>query len=85
MWRSYRCFSAYRSTSISILVACAHAAQLADVEYVPPPTVRYYIVVHEPEVKRTISEYSLEKQQNRIRLRMGFPAPNYAGVAPARD
>ena len=43
----------------------------------------HYIVVRDPAVKRTISQYFLEEQQNRIRLRMGFPTPNYAGVATA--
>ena len=43
----------------------------------------HYTVVRDPEVKRSISQYFLAEQQNRIRLRMGFPTPNYSGVATA--
>ncbi len=43
----------------------------------------HYTVVRDREVKRTLSQYFLEEQQNRIRLRMGFPTPNYSGVATA--
>ncbi len=43
----------------------------------------HYIVVRDPAVKQTISHYFLQEQQNRIKLRMGFPTPNYAGVATA--
>jgi len=43
----------------------------------------HYIVVGDPAVKQTISHYFLQEQQNRIKLRMGFPTPNYAGVATA--
>ena len=43
----------------------------------------HYIVVRDPAVKQTISRYFLEEQQRRVTLHMGFPTPNYSGVATA--
>ena len=40
----------------------------------------HYIVVTDPEVKRTIGQCFLDEQQRRAKLRMGFPTPNYHGV-----
>lgn len=43
----------------------------------------HYIVVRDPAVKQTIGQCFLEEQQRRVKLRMGFPTPNYSGVATA--
>ncbi len=43
----------------------------------------HYIVVTDPEVKQTIGQCFVDEQQNRARLRMGFPTPNYHGVKTA--
>jgi nitroreductase len=43
----------------------------------------HYVVVTDPALKRTIGECFVEEQQNRARLRMGFPTPNYNGVKTA--
>jgi nitroreductase len=40
----------------------------------------HYIVVTDPEVKRTIGQCFVDEQQHRAKLRMGFPTPNYNGV-----
>jgi len=40
----------------------------------------HYIVVTDPSAKETIAQCFLDEQQHRVRLRMGFPTPNYAGV-----
>jgi 5,6-dimethylbenzimidazole synthase len=40
----------------------------------------HYIVVTDPEVKRTIGQCFVDEQQRRAKLRMGFPTPNYSGV-----
>jgi 5,6-dimethylbenzimidazole synthase len=40
----------------------------------------HYIVVTDPEVKRTIGQCFVDEQQRRAKLRMGFPTPNYHGV-----
>ena len=40
----------------------------------------HYIVVTDPEVKRTIGQCFVDEQQRRAKLRMGFPTPNYNGV-----
>jgi 5,6-dimethylbenzimidazole synthase len=40
----------------------------------------HYIVVTDPEVKRTIGQCFVDEQQRRGKLRMGFPTPNYHGV-----
>ena len=43
----------------------------------------HYIVVTDAEVKQTIGQCFVDEQQNRARLRMGFPTPNYHGVKTA--
>jgi 5,6-dimethylbenzimidazole synthase len=43
----------------------------------------HYVVVTDPEVKRTIGQCFVDEQQHRARLRMGFPTPNYHGVRTA--
>jgi 5,6-dimethylbenzimidazole synthase len=43
----------------------------------------HFIVVRDPAVKQAISQYFVQEQQNRIKLHMGFPTPNYSGVATA--
>ena len=43
----------------------------------------HYIVVTDPAAKETIAQCFLDEQQRRVRLRMGFPTPNYAGVKTA--
>ncbi len=43
----------------------------------------HYIVVTDPSAKETIAQCFLDEQQHRVRLRMGFPTPNYAGVKTA--
>ncbi|MBV9771402.1 MAG: nitroreductase family protein [Bryobacterales bacterium] len=43
----------------------------------------HFIVVRDPAMKQAISQYFIEEQQNRIKLRMSFPTPNYSGVASA--
>ncbi|MBI4608320.1 MAG: nitroreductase family protein [Candidatus Rokubacteria bacterium] len=43
----------------------------------------HYIVVTDPEVKRKIGECFVEEQQQRAKLKMGFPTPNYNGVKTA--
>jgi nitroreductase len=43
----------------------------------------HYIVVRDAEVKHAISQYFVQEQQNRIKLQMKFPTPNYSGVASA--
>lgn len=43
----------------------------------------HYIVVRDPGVKDTLAAVFVQEQQNRARLRMGFPTPNYNGVRTA--
>src|SRR5271155_3168582 len=43
----------------------------------------HYIVVRDAAVKQAISQYFVQEQQNRVKLRMKFPTPNYSGVAAA--
>ena len=43
----------------------------------------HYVVVTDPDVKRTIGQCFVDEQQRRARLRMGFPTPNYNGVKTA--
>ena len=43
----------------------------------------HYVVVTDPEVKRTIGQCFVDEQQHRAKLRMGFPTPNYNGVKTA--
>jgi 5,6-dimethylbenzimidazole synthase len=43
----------------------------------------HFIVVTDPETKRTISEYFVEEQHRRARLGMKFPTPDYRGMASA--
>ncbi|MBI4635450.1 MAG: nitroreductase family protein [Candidatus Rokubacteria bacterium] len=43
----------------------------------------HYIIVTDPELKRTIGQCFVDEQQARARLRMGFPTPNYNGVKTA--
>ena len=43
----------------------------------------HYVVVTDPAVKQRIGECFVEEQQQRARLRMGFPTPNYNGVKTA--
>ncbi len=43
----------------------------------------HYIVIRDAVVKQAISKCFVQEQQNRIKLRMGFPTPNYSGVATA--
>ena len=43
----------------------------------------HYIVVADPEAKQAIAQCFLDEQQHRVRLRMGFPTPNYSGVKTA--
>jgi len=43
----------------------------------------HYIVVTDPSAKASIAQCFLDEQQHRVRLRMGFPTPNYAGVKTA--
>ncbi len=43
----------------------------------------HFIVVTDPETKRTISEYFVEEQHRRARLGMKFPTPDYRGMATA--
>jgi 5,6-dimethylbenzimidazole synthase len=43
----------------------------------------HYIVVTDPAVKQTIGQCFVDEQQQRAKLRMGFPTPNYTGVKTA--
>ncbi|HEV8472559.1 MAG TPA: nitroreductase family protein, partial [Methylomirabilota bacterium] len=43
----------------------------------------HYIVVTDPAVKQTIGQCFVDEQQQRAKLRMGFPTPNYNGVKTA--
>jgi nitroreductase len=43
----------------------------------------HYIVVRDAAVKQAISQYFVQEQQNRVKLQMKFPTPNYSGVATA--
>lgn len=43
----------------------------------------HFIVVQDPETKRTISEYFVSEQHRRARLGMKFPTPDYRGMATA--
>ena len=43
----------------------------------------HYIVVTDPDVKRTIGQCFVDEQQHRAKLRMGFPTPNYNGAKTA--
>jgi 5,6-dimethylbenzimidazole synthase len=43
----------------------------------------HYIVVTDATVKQTIGQCFVDEQQQRARLRMGFPTPNYSGVKTA--
>jgi nitroreductase len=43
----------------------------------------HYIVVTDRSAKEAIARCFLDEQQHRVRLRMGFPTPNYAGVKTA--
>ena len=43
----------------------------------------HYVVVTDPDVKRAIGQCSVDEQQRRAKLRMGFPTPNYGGVKTA--
>jgi 5,6-dimethylbenzimidazole synthase len=43
----------------------------------------HYIVIRDAAVKQAISQYFVQEQQNRIKLQMKFPTPNYSGVATA--
>lgn len=43
----------------------------------------HYVVVTDPAVKETIGQCFMDEQQQRAKLRMGFPTPNYGGVKTA--
>jgi len=43
----------------------------------------HYIVVTDPAIKQTIGQCFVDEQQQRAKLRMGFPTPNYTGVKTA--
>jgi 5,6-dimethylbenzimidazole synthase len=43
----------------------------------------HYIVINNPEARDTLTKCLLEEQQHRIKLKMGFPTPNYRGVKTA--
>ena len=43
----------------------------------------HYIVVTEPELKRTIADYFVAEQRQRAKLKMKFPTPNYRGLETA--
>ncbi len=43
----------------------------------------HFIVVTEPDIKRTIADYFVAEQRRRAKLKMKFPTPNYAGLATA--
>ena len=60
-----------------ILEAARHAPSGANVQ------PWNFIVVTDPELKRTISEYFVEEQHRRARLGMKFPTPDYRGMATA--
>jgi 5,6-dimethylbenzimidazole synthase len=43
----------------------------------------HYIVISNPATREMLTNCFLEEQQHRVRLRMGFPTPNYRGVRTA--
>ncbi|MCL4773094.1 MAG: nitroreductase family protein [Burkholderiaceae bacterium] len=43
----------------------------------------HFIVVTDPEIKKSIAEYFREEQRLRAKLRMKFPTPDYRGLATA--
>jgi nitroreductase len=43
----------------------------------------HYVIVTDPAVKQAIGQCFVDEQQQRARLRMGFPTPNYQGVKTA--
>lgn len=43
----------------------------------------HFIVVTDPEIKKSIAEYFREEQRLRAKLKMKFPTPDYRGLATA--
>ncbi len=43
----------------------------------------HYIVVTEPDLKRTIADYFVDESRRRAKLKMKFPTPNYRGLETA--
>lgn len=75
--RAFAPFEIPREHFEMILEAARHAPSGANAQ------PWHYIVVTDPSVKETIANCFLDEQQHRVRLRMGFPTPNYSGVKTA--
>ena len=75
--RAFAAYSVPREHFEMILEAARHAPSGANAQ------PWHYVVVTNPAVKEAIGECFVDEQQNRARLRMGFPTPNYNGVKTA--
>jgi nitroreductase len=75
--RAFAPFAVPREHVELILEAARHAPSGANAQ------PWHYIVVSDPDVKQTIGQCFVDEQQQRARLRMGFPTPNYSGVKTA--
>ncbi|MGH9688881.1 MAG: nitroreductase family protein, partial [Candidatus Acidiferrales bacterium] len=75
--RAFAPFQVPREHFEMILEAARHAPSGANAQ------PWHYIVVTDSQVKRTLGQCFMDEQQNRAKLRMGFPTPNYAGVKTA--
>jgi 5,6-dimethylbenzimidazole synthase len=68
-------------------IPCAHVEMILEAARHAPSGANaqpwHYVVVTDPDVKRTIGQCFVDEQQRRARLRMGFPTPNYNGVKTA--
>jgi len=75
--RAFAPFEVPREHFGMILEAARHAPSGANCQ------PWHYIVVTDPATKQTIGQTFVDEQQNRARLHMGFPTPNYNGVKTA--
>jgi nitroreductase len=75
--RAFAAYSVPREHFEMIIEAARHAPSGANAQ------PWHYVVVTNPAVKEAIGECFVDEQQNRARLRMGFPTPNYNGVKTA--
>jgi nitroreductase len=75
--RAFAPFDVPREHFELILEAARHAPSGANAQ------PWHYVIVSDPVVKQTIGQCFVDEQQHRVRLRMGFPTPNYNGVKTA--
>ena len=75
--RAFAPFEVPREHFGMILEAARHAPSGANCQ------PWHYIVVTDPATKEIIGQTFVDEQQNRARLHMGFPTPNYNGVKTA--